>query len=225
MYNIVEDTMKYTREKIENAVKSSNSVVEVVSKLGGNPNSGGTYSLVRKKIKEYEIDLSHFVPHKPVKTTKKHYTERLVKRNQSSRRENARILRSALIDSGKNYACSVCGLSSWQGKSLTLQVDHINGDCCDDREENLRFLCPNCHTQTSTWGNSKETNKYFCSCGEEIWKNSTYCKSCASKVNNKRKVEDRPSKEQLSKDIKDLGYCGTGRKYGVSDNAIRKWMK
>lgn len=69
--------------------------------------------------------------------------------------------------------------------------------------------------------NKKKKKKYFCNCGIEIHRNHKQCQSCCSK--NKRKV-DRPPLEQLIKEIEELGYCGTGRKYGVSDNAIRKWV-
>jgi HNH endonuclease len=50
------------------------------------------------------------------------------------------------------YACSCCNISEWQGRPLTLQVDHVDGNNRNNRIENLRYLCPNCHTQTDTWG-------------------------------------------------------------------------
>ncbi|MGE0542259.1 MAG: HNH endonuclease [Dehalococcoidia bacterium] len=47
--------------------------------------------------------------------------------------------------------CAICGISEWCGKPLTLHLDHINGKNNDDRLENLRLLCPNCHSQTDTY--------------------------------------------------------------------------
>lgn len=66
-------------------------------------------------------------------------------------------------------------------------------------------------------------NRNYCKCGKEIYNTSKCCKCCSGK-NQKRKV-NRPTIEQLLLDIKELGYCGTGRKYNVSDNSIRKWIK
>lgn len=52
----------------------------------------------------------------------------------------------------RGYKCEVCGLSNWQGKKITLQVDHINGDPSNDAPDNVRLLCPNCHSQTEFLG-------------------------------------------------------------------------
>lgn len=70
--------------------------------------------------------------------------------------------RLALIRSGRKYRCEICGLGpTWNDQPLTLQVDHINGNNTDHRPENLRFLCPNCHTQTPTYGSKRGTKKKF----------------------------------------------------------------
>ncbi len=64
-----------------------------------------------------------------------------------------RIIKENLLD----YKCAICGISEWNNKKISLEIDHINGINNDNRIENLRFLCPNCHSQTSTYG-SKNSN-------------------------------------------------------------------
>ena len=84
-------------------------------------------------------------------------------------------------------------------------------------------MCPNCHSQTETYGGKSNKNK----------SNKQKIKICNSvNINKDEKIiyqrkrkAERPPYEQLLNEIKELGYCGTGRKYGVSDNAIRKWIK
>lgn len=61
-------------------------------------------------------------------------------------------LRKRLIDEGvKNNCCEVCNVSEWLGKPLSLEVDHIDGDRYNHRLNNLRIVCPNCHSQTETY--------------------------------------------------------------------------
>ena len=123
--------------------------------------------------------------------------------------------------------------------------------------ENLRILCPNCHSQTDTYCNCKiksslsdlrkehfdnrkyienrcieirikenddiKNKKYFCECGTEIKKLSQRCRTC-DKI-EQRKIKNRPTLEILLEDIKGNSYLEVGRKYNVSDNSIRKWIK
>lgn len=189
----------------------------------------------------------------------------------------------------KEYKCEKCECSGeWLGEEIILELDHIDGDRSNNELENLRFLCPNCHSQTSTFrgrningvkkvtdeeikiaitssknirqtlikvglapkgANYKRVNKIIehsdvnfnkkykkekqCenpNC-DNVHINERYCcKECYHEhgINqpriSQRKVE-RPPYEQLVKEIEETNYSAVGRKYGVSDNAIRKWVK
>lgn len=140
-------------------------------------------------------------------------------------------LKNRLVSEGlKEDVCEICGQKpEWNGMPLKLQLDHINGDHNDNRLENLRIICPNCHTQTETFGNKRTKPHNHCiDCGKEICDISIRCNSCARKARRtlyKVKPEDRPSKEELLILIKTKSFVEIGRIYGVTDNTIRKWCK
>lgn len=245
--------MKYTKELLEHLVKESKCFAEVARKLGKRDN-GGSIQHITNRIKQFNIDTSHFIGRKEhlnnirFKHKKKHWTEVLVNNRFGDRRESHDLLRRALIESGEDYKCKECGLKEWNGKPISLHSDHINGDSLDNRKENLRFLCPNCHSQTKNYCRAKSSleksesinplnktrekynivkkNKYEqCpSCDEMKWVKSKYCKSCTGILNSPRKAE-RPTPEQLKEDINNMPMVKVGIKYGVSDNAVRKWIK
>lgn len=134
-----------------------------------------------------------------------------------------KIIEQKIID----YRCDICGNNGiWLNKKITLQLDHINGINNDNRVENLRFLCPNCHSQTSTYTgkNTKKNKVNKCvDCGEIITRSSTRCRSCSKKLQPNK----RPNKDILEKTLLENKYnfSKVGRIFGVSDNAVRKWFK
>lgn len=116
----------------------------------------------------------------------------------------------------------------WNNNKLVLQLDHINGDHYDNRLENLRIICPNCHTQTETFGyKRKKINKTCIDCGKKISNKSTRCNHCSRIYHSKHKVpiELLPSKEELKQMIFSMSFTSIGEKYNVSDSCIRKWCK
>lgn len=179
------------------------------------------------------------------------------------------------------YVCSFCkNKGEWFGKELSLHLDHINGVNNDNRIENLRFLCPNCHATTSTYvGKNKFSSKSQIS-EEEVIKalketinvsracvklglspygashnrvskikdkhsivqkksnlgSKKYCKDCGVVVSfesvrcvscnnlSQRKTE-RPSKEVLFALLDKFPYTTVSSMLGVSDNAVRKWVR
>jgi hypothetical protein len=146
---------KYSDELLERAVRESASIAGVLRVLGITW-SGGAHAHISRRIKRLGVDTSHFTgaAHMRGKPALRRLAsaEVLVVRPAGSRRTQPYLLRRALVEAGIPYECSQCGVGgTWQGKPLILHVDHVNGDCLDSRVENLRFLCPNCHTQTATW--------------------------------------------------------------------------
>jgi Zn finger protein HypA/HybF involved in hydrogenase expression len=143
-----------TEEEIRKAVKESYSIAQTLCKIGLKPR-GGNYRIIKKKIKEFNIDTSHFTgqghlkgkthqfiplfPYEQILTENSHY--------QSFKLKN-RLIKDNML---KNE-CSACMLeATWQGKEIKLHLDHTNGINTDNRIENLRLLCPNCHSQTDTY--------------------------------------------------------------------------
>lgn len=146
---------KYSKKQMENACSKSKSYSEVVRVLGLVP-IGGNINLIKNRIKYFDIDISHFTfqAHRKGKVSdkKKSAKEIFIRRAVGSHRYPPRILRRALLEIGREEVCEECEQGTeWNGKFLRLPIDHKDGDYLNNEEDNLRFLCPNCHSQTSDY--------------------------------------------------------------------------
>ena len=145
---------RYTPEELAAAVEQSISVAGVMRVLGIKP-AGGSHFHVSTRIKRSGVDTSHFTGkgHNAGRDLPRQPAEYFLKRlSPGSNRIGAKYLRRALLESGVPYRCAACNLGdTWQGADLVLHIDHHDGDPLNCERENLRFLSPNCHSQTPTY--------------------------------------------------------------------------
>lgn len=146
--------MKYSTEAITEAVQKSLSVSEVLRRLGARQD-GGTHTHITKRIKNLGLDTTHFTGQHfnrgKQPPNRKTPDQIFVLGTENDPRAKAYQLRRAMLEVGVLYACSICGnTGSHQEKPLALEVDHIDGRFYNNQKENLRFLCPNCHSQCDT---------------------------------------------------------------------------
>jgi hypothetical protein len=144
----------YSDELLAAAVKKSISYAGVLRELGV-PVTGGQHAHLARRIRAAGIDTSHFLgqAHNRGTTGRRKQPEQvLVLGPPSAGRTTTTTIRRAMLAVGIAHECAICGTAPmWREEPLILMVDHINGDYRDNRRDNLRFLCPNCHSQTATW--------------------------------------------------------------------------
>lgn len=208
------------KELLQHLVNTSNSLSEILRKQG-KAKSGTAFKVLKEKLKAYDINYAFM----PIQYISKAIP--LEQKLQKGTNVKSQDLKNQLIKAGlKENKCEICGqLPEWNGKPLVLQLDHINGDHYDNRLENLQVVCPNCHTQTDTFGTKKPKNTCI-DCGKEIGRKSIRCQKCSAKKNRVLQTRpDKPTKEQLYELIKTKTYVDIGKMYNVSEAVIRKWCR
>ena len=209
--------MRYTKELLEPIVKNSRCVAEVQRKMGCKP-TGSIHTLIRDRIRQYGLDTSHFqsrgsdISPDP-RNTIKGWEDILVYNRRNGKREKIRILRRALIQSGVEERCSICDSHpEWRGQFLRLEIDHISGDKLDNRKENIRFLCPNCHSQTENYGSQPKAPKK-----EEVpW---GFYERTEDFKKSLRKVDHKAVRNRYL----EIGvYAKVGEEFGISGTWVKK---
>ncbi len=202
---------------------------------------GANHRTVQRWAERWDIPSDHFDPNagrrRASQARAKPLEEALVENSTYHRGQ----LKDRLLATGiKQRVCEMCGQGElWNGRPMSLVLDHINGISNDHRLENLRIVCPNCAATLDTHCGRNLPRERVCPrCSTPFAPRTMqhrYCsQKCVGTVNgdrlrglpqpDRRKVK-RPSYAQLVEDLRSMSFLAVGRKYGVSDNAIRKWIR
>jgi hypothetical protein len=239
---------RYSRDEAVTAVASSRSFSEALRKLGMRP-AGGNHATLKKYVEEWGLSTTHFDPaalrvehlRRLGASTRRPLHEILVEKSTYNRGCLKRRLYEERL---KERLCELCGQDEvWRGRRMTLILDHINGVANDNRLENLRIVCPNCAATLDTHcGRNQDRTCPVC---RQTYRpkryEQRYCShACFAQSNagtprpGQRKIVThnghtrrvvRPPYRRLLQEIDETSYCAVGRKYRVSDNAIRKWVR
>lgn len=158
-YQLTMKKRKWNDDQLEEAVRTSRSYAQVLIKLGLVP-AGGNYRHIQKKIKESDLNTSHFkgqgwnaggfIRNPKYEKLSDILVEDSIYTNSFHLKN--RLIREEILE----RRCSCCKEDSWLGNPMPLELDHVNGIRSDNRLKNLRLLCPNCHAFTPTYRRKKQ---------------------------------------------------------------------
>jgi hypothetical protein len=240
---------KFSSDELSNILQTHTNWDDILKTLGYKP----CYNInnIKQKLDKINIPYDHIKPSKN-KITKVHkYDLEDILVKDSKYACMGTLLKRLKKERGWEHCCSICNLSVWNDKPIPLEIDHIDGCHTNNTYTNLRAICPNCHAQTDTYKGKnmkvcrenkakrienpsppkiikiKREPKY-CACSKKINHRNTQCNQCKAKEvyeSGKNRINERPSYEQLKLDSQQMSMVKVGKKYGVSDKTICKWIK
>lgn len=218
----------YTDEQFLQAVKDSTYMTDLLRKLGL---TDGSRKSVKKVIDQLNPDTSHWIDINLLK--QKNFKTGLIEIPiedvlvENSKYVYSDLKKKLLKHKILEYKCYSCPLTTeWNGKPLTLQLDHINGKHNDNRVENLRLLCPNCHSQTETFcGKLGKTKLPKCNyCDNKVKdKRSKTCKSCY--LSQDYRTISWPKNEYLIGLLTKNTYSKAAEVLGINESTLRRRLK
>ena len=140
-------------EEFKKIVAESYTYSDCLRALGLRTNGGSSTDTLKRRINELNCSIEHFNRKGGNGRASVHvkYTLAEILVKNSTYANISRLKERLLRETDMEYKCAICGIVEWLDKPLSLHLDHINGVNNDHRIENLRFLCPNCHSQTPTY--------------------------------------------------------------------------
>lgn len=225
---------KWTHEQLVEAVKNNISFSSVLKELKLR-SAGSNWKTIKKYIQDYQIDTSHFFNNPQQVSCYLRKVENKYKESEIFCK-NSRVHRSSLrrlLRQKLPYICDICkNRGEHLGNPLVLQMDHKNGISDDNRLENLRWLCPNCHSQTDTFAGRKNALVFCFTCDTPTRKRSGYCSKKCRPIKTKPVTRERitrkivwPDKNVVFDRAMDVGFEQCGRELGLSGNAVKKFLK
>lgn len=132
-------------------VLSSNSMSDLLRKIGLSTNGGNSNKVAKERIHTLGISTDHFTIKIAKTTDSTRYTLEEACVANSTYQNRTKLKERLIKEKWLIYHCYICRLVDWNNQPIALHLDHINGINNDHRLENLRLLCPNCHSQTETY--------------------------------------------------------------------------